>query len=140
MSYKLGIVGSRVFTSRSGQVWNKKITNPKQFAFDELDKYVAKHGMPSKVFSGGARGADEYGEAWAKARGIETQIFKPNQKLINMAGFKYAANARNTDIVNSSDRIVAFWDRKSRGTADTLNKAFKQKKFSSNRDVIYIGD
>jgi len=28
MSYKLGIVGSRVWTSRSGQVWNPKITNP----------------------------------------------------------------------------------------------------------------
>ena len=139
MSYKLGIIGSRVSTLRSGRVWNPKITNPRQFAFDELDKYVAKHGMPSKVISGGARGADEYGEAWAKARGIETQIFKPQQKLINMAGFKYAANARNTDIVNSSDRIVTFWDQKSRGTADTLAKAEKANKFIKSRDLFNVG-
>ena len=35
---------------------------------------------------------------------------------------------RNTDIVNSSDRVVAFWDKKSTGTFDTLEKAKKYKK------------
>ena len=52
MSYKLGIVGSRV--------WNPKITNPQQHAFTKLDKYVSKHGKPSLVISGGAKGADTY--------------------------------------------------------------------------------
>ena len=73
MSYKLGIVGSRVWTSKAGQVWNKNIKNPKQFAFDQLDAYVAKHGKPSLVISGGAKGADTYGVEWAHARGIRTK-------------------------------------------------------------------
>ena len=60
MSYKLGIVGSRVFTSKAGQVWNKNKKNPKQFAFDQLDAYVAKHGKPSLVISGGAKGAGKF--------------------------------------------------------------------------------
>tara|TARA_B100000427_G_C15055330_1_gene397421 strand:- start:62 stop:490 length:429 start_codon:yes stop_codon:yes gene_type:complete len=142
MSYKLGIVGSRVWTSKAGQVWNKKITNPKQFAFDQLDAYVAKHGKPSLVISGGAKGADTYGVQWAQARGIRTKEYRPDQRLINTTGFRHAAMTRNTDIVNSSDRVVAFWDRKSRGTRDTLVKAWKSKpkKFDPERDLFYVGD
>ena len=128
MSYKLGIVGSRVWTSKAGQVWNKKITNPKQYVFDKMDQYVAKHGKPSLVISGGAKGADTYGVQWAQARDIPIKEYKPNQKLINITNFRNAAMTRNTDIVNSSDRVVAFWDGKSTGTKDTLTKAKTLKK------------
>ena len=137
MSYKLGIVGSRVWTSRAGQVWNKKITDPKQYVFDKMDQYVSKHGKPSLVISGGAKGADTYGIQWAQARGIPIKEYKPSQDLVreyirqgNSRNFAYkkAANIRNTDIVNNSDRVVAFWDKKSTGTLDTLTKAKKSKK------------
>jgi len=137
MSYKLGIVGSRVWTSKAGQVWNKKITNPKQHVFDKMDQYVTKHGKPSLVISGGAKGADTYGVQWAQARGIPIKEYKPSQDLVreyirqgdsrNFA-YKKAANTRNTDIVNSSDRVVAFWDKKSTGNKDTLTKAKESKK------------
>ena len=150
MSYKLGIVGSRVWTSKAGQVWNKKITNPKQHVFDKMDQYVAKHGKPSLVISGGAKGADTYGVQWAQARGIPIKEYKPSQDLVreyirqgdsrNFA-YKKAANTRNTDIVNSSDRVVAFWDKKSTGTRDTLVKAWKSKpkKFDPERDLFNVG-
>ena len=128
MSYKLGIVGSRVFTSKAGQVWNKKITNPKQHVFDKMDQYVSKHGKPSLVISGGAKGADTYGVQWAQARGIPIKEYKPDQRLINTTSFRHAAMTRNTDIVNTSDHVVAFWDKKSTGTLDTLTKAKKAKK------------
>ena len=129
MSYKLGIVGSRV--------WSPKITNPQQHAFIKLDKYVAKHGKPSLVISGGAKGADTYGVQWAQARGIPIKEYKPDQRLIKMAGFRHAAMTRNTDIVNNSDRVVAFWDKKSKGTLDSLNKAKKSKKPTSYFNVGY---
>ena len=128
MSYKLGIVGSRVWTSKTGQVWNKKITDPKQYVFDKMDQYVSKHGKPSLVISGGAKGADTYGVQWAQSRGIQTKEYKPDQRLINTTNFRNAAMTRNTDIVNNSDRVVAFWDKKSTGTKDTLTKAKKSKK------------
>ena len=142
MSYKLGIVGSRVWTSRAGQVWNKKITDPKQYVFDKMDQYVSKHGKPSLVISGGAKGADTYGIQWAQARGIPIKEYKPDQRLINTTNFRHAAMTRNTDIVNNSDRVVAFWDRKSTGTRDTLVKAWKSKpkKFDPERDLFYVGD
>ena len=131
MSYKLGIVGSRVWTSKAGQVWNKKITDPKQYVFDKMDQYVSKHGKPSLVISGGAKGADTYGIQWAQARGIPIKEYKPDQRLINTTSFRHAAMTRNTDIVNNSDRIVAFWDGKSTGTRDTKDKTIRLgKKFS----------
>ena len=131
MSYKLGIVGSRVWTSKAGQVWNKKITNPKQYVFDKMDFYVSKHGKPSLVISGGAKGADTYGIQWAQARGIPIKEYKPDQRLINTTSFRHEAMTRNTDIVNNSDRVVAFWDVKSRGTKDTKDKTIRLgKKFS----------
>ena len=126
MSYKLGIVGSRVWTSRSGQVWNPKITNPKQHVLDKMDQYVKKHGKPSLVISGGARGADTYGVEWAASRGIKTKVYEP--KRSQHLDFRTAAMARNTDIVNASDHVIAFWDKKSRGTLDTLTKAKTTKK------------
>tara|TARA_R100000789_G_scaffold86_1_gene266 strand:- start:1235 stop:1645 length:411 start_codon:yes stop_codon:yes gene_type:complete len=128
MSYKLGIVGSRVFTSRAGQIWNPKITNPREFVFNHMDQYVTKYGKPSLVISGGAKGADKYGIEWAQARNIPTKIYSPDQRLINTAGFRTAAMTRNTDVVNASDKVVAFWDKKSVGTKDTLNKAKTAKK------------
>ena len=128
MTYKLGIVGSRVWTNKVGQVWNIKIKNPKKYVFEKMDKYVSKHGKPSLVISGGAKGADTYGVEWARSKGIPVKEYVPDQRLINISGFAKAALTRNTDIVNSSDRIVAFWDKKSTGTRDTLNKAKNLKK------------
>ncbi len=124
----MGIVGSRVWTSKAGQVWNKKIKDPKQYVFDKMDQYVSKHGKPSLVISGGAKGADTYGIQWAQSRGIPIKEYKPDQRLINTTNFRHAAMTRNTDIVNNSDRVVAFWDKKSTGTFDTLTKAKKAKK------------
>ena len=133
MSYKLGIVGSRVWTSRAGQIWNPKITNPQQHVFDKMDQYVKKHGKPSLVISGGARGADTYGVEWAASRGIPTKVYEP--KVSQHLDFRTAAMARNTDIVNASDHVIAFWDKKSRGTLDTLTKAKTAKKKVSYFDV-----
>ena len=126
MSYKLGIVGSRVWTGKSGQIWNPKIINPKEFVFKKMDAYVAKHGKPSMVYSGGAKGADKYGVEWAASRGIKTKVYEP--KRSQHLDFRAAAMARNTDIVNASDHVIAFWDKKSRGTLDTLTKAKTTKK------------
>jgi hypothetical protein len=33
---------------------------------------------------------------------------------------------RNTKIVKVADMLIAFWDGKSRGTSDSINKAFRK--------------
>ena len=131
MSYKLGIIGSRV-TTLKGQIWNPKITNPREFVFNHMDQYVAKYGKPSIVYSGGAKGADKYGVEWAESRGIKFKEYKPDgpdsAEVLMNEGYIPALFHRNTLVVKASDRIVAFWDKKSRGTLDTLTKAKTAKK------------
>ncbi len=76
------------------------------------------------LVSGGARGADSLGWKYAVENKIEVKIFLPNwDKFGKVAGF-----LRNTEIVNESELIVAFWDGESKGTADSIEKAKKQNK------------
>jgi len=77
-----------------------------------------------KVISGGAKGADTLGVRFAKIYQCPVIIFKPDwDKYGKAAGF-----IRNQTIVDSCDMVLAFWDGKSKGTQDTINKAKKAKK------------
>ena len=77
-----------------------------------------------EIISGGARGADSLGEKYAKDYAIPIKIFEPEWgKYGKPAGF-----IRNQTIVDNCDMVLAFWDGKSRGTADTIGKAKKAKK------------
>jgi hypothetical protein len=84
-----------------------------------LDLYPA-----TVIVSGGARGADSLGARYADEKGLQKEIYEPDWDLFG----KRAGFMRNTDIVENSDMIIAFWDGKSRGTKDSLNKAEKLKK------------
>lgn len=80
--------------------------------------YVNKLESSATVVSGGARGVD----IWA----IRTAKQRKMAYIECGAGWvagKGAGYARNTVVVELSDKIVAFWDGKSRGTLDTINKA-----------------
>jgi hypothetical protein len=102
----IGVIGSRTFIDYDLMV-------------DTL-----KHIKITKIVSGGARGSDSLAERYAKEHNIPTQIFLPDwEKNGKSAGFK-----RNTDIVNESDMIVAFWDETSKGTLDSIKKAEKLNK------------
>jgi predicted Rossmann fold nucleotide-binding protein DprA/Smf involved in DNA uptake len=73
----------------------------------------------SEIVSGGAIGADQMAERYAEELKIPTLIFKPDYN-------KYGRGAplvRNKEIVDAAERVIAFWDGKSRGTAYTLKYA-----------------
>lgn len=108
-SYRLGIVGSRTFTSYSKF---KKL----------VGSYIEANGIPSCIVSGGAKGADSLAERYAKENKIRMQIFLPEW---NKYG-KKAGLMRNTDIVNNSDVIIAIPTDSSVGTYDTIRKANKK--------------
>lgn len=76
------------------------------------------------IVSGGARGADYLGEKYAKENNIPTKIFEAQWDLFG----KRAGFLRNSDIIENSDMIFAFWDGESKGTKDSLDKAKKLKK------------
>lgn len=76
------------------------------------------------LISGGAKGADSLGEKYAKENNIETKIFYPDwSKHGKKAGF-----LRNSDIINEAELIIAFWDKTSKGTKDSIDKALKLNK------------
>lgn len=95
----------------------------------------------TKVISGAAPGADSLGARWSreflKKEPLEykalwydlskdpclVKMDKADKPYNVLAGFN-----RNTDIIKNCDVVFAFWDGKSRGTSDSLNKCVKLKK------------
>lgn len=97
---KIAVIGGRDFN-------NDTLLN------NTMDTYKSKI---SVLVSGGARGADSMGENWAKRNNIPTDIYIPNwNKFGKSAGF-----IRNKDIINNCDIVIAFWDGKSKGTANSI--------------------
>jgi hypothetical protein len=85
------------------------------------------------LISGGAKGADSLGERYANENDIQTLIFKPDWEKHGKA----AGMIRNTNIVDNSELIVAFWDQISKGTKDSIDKA---KKLGKKIVVININN
>lgn len=111
MNMNLAIIGSREFTD--------------QVKFElYLHEAIEQWGMPDKIVSGGARGADTLGERWAKANGYTID----NGKLIiHKADWdkhgKAAGIIRNYDIIRDATHFLAFPSHKGRGTQHTVGVA-----------------
>lgn len=77
------------------------------------------------LVSGGAQGPDTIAENWAKEQGFTTDIKEPDW---NDWSGEHPAKARNTDIAQASDVVVAVWDGQSNGTRDTIDKTLDRGK------------
>lgn len=70
----------------------------------------------TEIVSGGAKGIDALAKAYALEKGLIYTEFLPEYE-------KYRRNAplkRNEEIINYSDKILVFWDGKSKGTAHSM--------------------
>lgn len=99
--YKIGVVGSRTFRD-----------------YSKLETVLEKF-LPFILVSGGARGADSLAKWFAVKHKLVRIIYTPNWKKYGRA----AGFVRNTKIINDSDMLIAFWDGKSKGTKDSIEKA-----------------
>ena len=105
---KLAIVGSRSFSNYD-------------FLVENLSQIVTKDDI---IVSGGARGADTLASKYAYQYNLKLVVFKPDwEKFGKSAGY-----LRNVEIVNYCDKLLAFWDNKSKGTKHSIDIAIKQKK------------
>lgn len=95
---KLAVVGSRSFSD-----------------YDLLCKCLSEYTI-SEIVSGGARGADSLAERYGNENRIPLRVFLPDWETHG----KIAGFIRNRDIVNRADEVIAFWDGKSSGTANTI--------------------
>jgi hypothetical protein len=71
-----------------------------------------------QIVSGGSCGADLLGERWARQNKIDITYFYAEW---NKYG-KSAGPKRNQRMAEYADYLIAFWDEKSRGTADMIRK------------------
>jgi len=99
---KVAIVGSRKWTDH-----------------EMVRGYVYSLDDDDTVVSGGAKGVDSWAELYARERGLDVIIFKPDW---NQHG-RRAGMLRNHDIVENCDRMVAFWSDSSTGTANSISRA-----------------
>ncbi len=72
-----------------------------------------------EILSGGAKGADELGERFAKERGIPVVRYLPDWDKNGRA----AGPIRNHEMAYVADILIAFWDGKSKGTANMIKLA-----------------
>lgn len=84
--------------------------------------------QPTEILHGGARGADQLAEQYAKAQGIPTTIIKPDYQKHN---YKAAPLERNSELVQLADATLALYgkgrDRKG-GTWDAAKKTIAANK------------
>lgn len=118
MLERVAIVGSRAFCTTCAD-HNFFRVPPHTCRLDEVRSYVASLPVGTTVISGGAKGVDQAAEGAANDRGLKVLIFRPDWAMLGRrAGFD-----RNIKIVRSSQRVVAFWDGKSRGTEHSISIA-----------------
>jgi len=96
---RLAISGSRLMGNLPGkedQHW--------ELFDDKIAEWIAQHGMPDCIISGGAEGADQMASAWAKDNKIPLIEHKPDYKT-----HKYdAPSVRNKQMVDDATHILAF--------------------------------
>lgn len=71
------------------------------------------------IVSGTARGADQLGERYAAERGYQVEKFPADWENDGKA----AGPIRNAQMAAHADALVAFWDGRSRGTRDMIERA-----------------
>jgi hypothetical protein len=86
---------------------------------EHVTDYVNSLPDNTTVISGGARGVDRTAAAAARARGLAVEVYPADW---NGQG-RGAGMARNQQIVDTSDQVVAFWDGQSPGTRHAIDRA-----------------
>lgn len=96
----------------------------------QVRDFVNKLPQGFTIVSGGARGVDRVAAEAARQRGMNVIEFIPDWSQGKGAGM-----ARNAEIVAHADAVIAFWDGKSRGTKNTIDRALSAAHV--NRVTVY---
>ena len=97
------------------------IVGSRKINVTDIERYVSDC---EEIVSGGARGVDTCAAEYAKNNGIKLTVFIPQYERYGRA----APIVRNKEIVDYADKIIAFWDGKSKGTLSVIKYAEKVKK------------
>ena len=87
----------------------------------DIGTYIADG---DEIVSGGAVGVDACAAEYAKKKGLKLTVFLPQYDRYGRA----APIVRNQKIVDYADKVIAFWDGKSKGTLSVIRYAEKTAK------------
>jgi predicted Rossmann fold nucleotide-binding protein DprA/Smf involved in DNA uptake len=113
---KVAVVGSRTFK-------DFKLLEETLSSAIEAMKQNAK--SVDCIISGGANGADELAEKFAENNKYDLSVFLPQWSKFRRG----AGPARNQEIADACDHLYAFWDGKSRGTKDVIDRVKRLDKY-----------
>jgi hypothetical protein len=80
------------------------------------------------VLSGAAEGADKLAEAWALGRFLTVMRFHPEKERYGVPACFFARNREMAEYAAARrpSFCIAFWDGRSKGTADMIRRAKKK--------------
>lgn len=106
----LAIIGSRTFDNYSKLC--KEVEN------------LPLYSLITEIVSGGAQGADSLGKLYALDKGLKLIEYYPKwSEFGKKAGF-----IRNKLIIQNADIVIAFWNKTSKGTLNSIELAKEYKK------------
>ena len=94
------------------------VVGSRNIVVTDIEKYI---GECEEIVSGGAMGVDSCAAEYAENANITFTEILPDYKRYGRA----APIIRNKEIVDYADRVVAFWDGKSKGTQSVIEYAEK---------------
>ena len=91
---------------------------------EKLDFFLKNHAPDIEIVCGEALGADSLGKFYAQRNGYNVLSYPADwNKFGKSAGIR-----RNKQMADIADALVAFWDGKSRGTANMIKQMQTLKK------------
>ncbi len=97
------------------------IVGSRNVTVSDIGRYISN---VEEIVSGGAVGVDCCAAEYAKENGIKLTVFLPQYDVYGRA----APIIRNKEIVDYSDKIIAFWNGSSKGTLSVIKYAEKTGK------------
>ncbi|MBR4032992.1 MAG: hypothetical protein IKJ07_09720 [Clostridia bacterium] len=94
------------------------IVGSRSVRIEDFGAYISEN---DEIVSGGAMGIDSCAAEYAKRNGLGLTVFLPEYDRYGKA----APIVRNKEIVDYADKVVAFWDGRSRGTLSVIRYAEK---------------
>ena len=94
------------------------VVGSRDITVSDIGKYVAD---VDEIVSGGAKGVDSCAAEYAKESGKKLTVFLPQYDRYGRA----APIVRNKKIVDYADKIIVFWNGKSKGTLSVIKYAEK---------------
>lgn len=90
--------------------------------YNAVDEVMTRVHWPTRILSGGAKGADAEGERWAKMWGVPCDVYPAEWDTHGKA----AGPIRNAEMADNADVLVAFWDGRSSGTKNMIVTALRK--------------